>query len=169
MCSVQHVGICSEPGRFFDGKVANISIIDIFLNESPETLVSYLKKSLISPERTIDRGAVGRFIQGRDKPKCSGGSLEMATWLVPLETDNEHSILSVLVSAYRTRIPGCPEHCVLEEQQSIEFNHANSRSNYNGVRIHIQHYGCANGLSGCNRVAFCGRAAADARIAIAAR
>jgi hypothetical protein len=82
--------------------------------------------------------------------------------LCQFEIENERSILPVPVGSNRTHIPTCPEQWVLKEQQHIEFNHAKSYPHGNGIRIDIQHFTWANGLSASNRVAFCGRAAANA-------
>jgi hypothetical protein len=46
-------------------------MVDIYLND-PWNLPVYYVNSLILPERNVDRGTVGRLIQGKDKPNVPG-------------------------------------------------------------------------------------------------
>jgi hypothetical protein len=89
-------------------------MVDIYLND-PWNLPVYYVNSLILPERNVDRGTVGRLIQGKDKPTFrefpgNGGMI-----LCQFEIENELSILPVSLGANRTHIPSRPEQCVLKK------------------------------------------------------
>jgi hypothetical protein len=88
------------------------------------------------------------------------------------EIDNEHFILSVLGPSYGTHITPRSEQRLLKKQQRVEFEQPYPDSSRFGVNRHdidIYKQGGTDNFAAGNRLAFRGRAAANARAAIAIR
>jgi hypothetical protein len=75
--------------------------------------------------------------------------------------DNEDFIFSPPIRASRTHLPACSQQCLLEKQH-IKFSEPNFYTHRDAVDIDHEFYAYADDLSACDRISFCGRAAADA-------